>query len=144
MIDADDHRSSYLEHPFPLLLRRFRPLRLSGTTSIDALSSSLLSTRGTTLASDWEVSCIGLRLRCQARLPEGYRRAVTEARDDLLLRRSPRDAGALVRRSPHGLRLAIPIQLLLFPVAVPLFFEGLDLGGGRMRIPPQRQDGGPY
>jgi hypothetical protein len=41
-----------------------------------------------------------------------------------------------MRRSPRGLRLAIPIQLMLFPVAVPLFFEGLDLGGSRTRIPP--------
>src|SRR5712692_6452810 len=71
------------------------------------------------------------------------RGGVTGARDDLLLRRSPRDAGALTRRGPRVRRLAIPIQLLLLPVAVPPFFEGLDLGGGRTRIPPQRQDGGP-
>ena len=75
MCDADDHLSSYLENPFPLLLRWFRPFRLSGTTSTAALSYSLLSTRGTTLESDWEVSFIGLRLRCQARLPEGYKTA---------------------------------------------------------------------
>ena len=60
------------------------------------------------------------------------REGVTGARDDLLLRRSPRDAGALARRGLRGLRLAIPIQLMLSPVAVPLFFEGLDLGG---RVP---------
>ncbi len=64
-------------------------------------------------------------------------------RDGLPLRRSPRDAGALARRGHRVLRLAIPIQLMLFPVAVPSFFEGLDLGGGCTGIPSQRQDGGP-
>ena len=64
------------------------------------------------------------------------RGSVTGARADLLLRRSPRDAGALVRHGSRDLRLAIPIQLMLFPVAVPLFFERLDLGGRRMGIPP--------
>ena len=64
------------------------------------------------------------------------RGGVTGARADLLLRRSPRDTGALVRHGSRGLRLAIPIQLMLSPVAVPLFFEGLDLGGGRTSIPP--------
>jgi hypothetical protein len=64
------------------------------------------------------------------------RGGVTGARADLLLRRSPRDAGALARRGPRGLRLAIPIQLMLFPVAVPLFFERLDLGDCRTGIPP--------
>ena len=64
------------------------------------------------------------------------REGVTGARDDLLLRRSSCDAGALAWCGPRVLRLAIPIQLMLFPVAVPLFFEGLDLGGGRMGIPP--------
>jgi len=64
------------------------------------------------------------------------RGGVTGARTDLLLRRSPRDADALARRGPRGLRLAISIQLMLFPVAVPLFFKRLDLGGRRTGIPP--------
>src|SRR5262249_29670563 len=51
-------------------------------------------------------------------------------------RRALQNRLAPMRRSPRGLRLAIPIQLMLFPVAVPLFFEGLDLGGSRTRIPP--------
>src|SRR6516162_5310904 len=81
----------------------------------------------------WQSSRGGARLGAVS----GDRRGgVTGARVNLPLRRTPRDAGTLVRRGPHGLRLAIPIQLLLFPVAVPLFFEGLDLGGGRTRIPP--------
>ncbi len=71
-----------------------------------------------------------------AAVPGDSRGGVTGAHDDLLLRHSPRDAGALARRGPRVLRLAIPIQLLLFPVTVPPFFEGLDLGGGRTGIPP--------
>ena len=71
-----------------------------------------------------------------AAVPGDSRGGVTGAHDDLLLSHSPRDAGALARRGPRVLRLAIPIQLLLFPVTVPPFFEGLDLGGGRTGIPP--------
>ena len=91
--------------------------------------------RSSTEHAPWlrQNGCGGTRLSAVAGDQRG---GATEARDDLLLRRSPRDAGALARRGPRGLWLAIPIQLLLFPVAVPLFFEGLDLGGGLTRIPP--------
>ena len=64
------------------------------------------------------------------------RGGATAARTDLLLRRSSCDAGALAWCGPRVLRLAIPIQLMLFPVAVPLFFERLDLEGRRTGIPP--------
>jgi hypothetical protein len=46
-----------------------------GATRMVALASSFLSTRGDTSEGDRVVSRIGLRVRCQAPLPEGYANA---------------------------------------------------------------------
>src|SRR5262245_29495787 len=56
---------------------------------------------------------------------------------------SPLVRGRLSRRSrDRVLLLAIPIQLMLFPVPVPPLFEGLDVGGGHISKTSHRQKRG--
>jgi hypothetical protein len=103
----------------------------SGTTRTVAFASSLLSTQGDTRVGDGEVSCIGLWVRCQVRLSEGY--AMSEKRENqpcLSWRRggTDRTKGGLHATSASGKTLKPPdVPCLMGPMTAHRRFPYISL-----------------